>query len=176
MSEVSQDHTKKTFSDRMKELPPVFVTILVFVLGLVTGWVGNLYNVQLQNQRYILELRQSAYSSYFEAQAILQQSRHLRAAGLTDEADKLQQEFQLTVKQALFQIAIFSTKPVNEALAEYFRTTFPDEYGPCSGDRQVWLNDARIYQTMRQEVFGHGSDQTVDDETLLILLFGCTLP
>jgi len=176
MSEVSQDHTKKTFGGRMKELPPVFVTVLVFVLGLVTGWVGNVYNVQLQNQRYILELRQSAYSNYFEGQAKLQQSRQLRGAGLTDEADKLQTESNLTINQALFQIAIFSTKPVNEALAEYFRTRFPDEYDPCPGDRQAWLNDAKIYQTMRQEVFGPGSTEIVDDETLLILLFGCTLP
>jgi hypothetical protein len=69
---------------------------------------------------------------------------------------------------------MIGSKQVNESMAEHFRTAF--HYGPCDGDLQRWQNEARIYQNMRKEVFGEESEEHIDDETILVLLFRCTLP
>jgi hypothetical protein len=174
MSENLRNEIKKNLWDLIKVLIPLVTAFLGFIFGSITEENKYLSNVQLQNQSYILEVRQAAYTNFFEGQVKLQESELLEAQGLKDEAAKLRQEYNLAVKTALFQIAMFSTKPVNDAMAEHFQSI--SQYGPCVGDRQKWLNDVQIYQNMRQEVFGNNSEQKVDNNTMLILLFKCTLP
>jgi hypothetical protein len=119
-------------------------------------------------------MRQSAYTNFFEGQVKLRESERLEALGSTDAAKQLRNEYNLAVKTSLFQIAMFGSKQVNEALAEHFRIT--RNYEPCVGDKQNWIREAGIYQNMRGEIFGSTSEERVDDDTLLIMLFRCTMP
>ena len=176
---MTQDSAKKSVWDRIKDFVPLLVAALTAVLGYISGSViaqnKFLSDTQLQNQSYILELRQSAYNNFFSSQAKLQESERLANNGSTDEADKLRQEFNLEIRTARFQLAIFGTKPVIDALVKHFRTSY-DYDRPCSDDQQTWENNAQIYQNMRLEVFGSDAEQRVDDSTLITLLYGCTPP
>jgi hypothetical protein len=176
MSETLQDKTKKSLWDLIKVFIPLVTAILTAILGFMLGSVTEekkyIADVQLQNQSYILQQRQSAYTNFFEGQAKLRESQRLETAGSTDAAAKLHQEYELEINNAVFQIAISSTKQVNDSLARYFQTAF--KYGPCVGDKQKLINDTQIYQSMRQEVFGNNSEERIDDQTMRILLFQCT--
>ena len=175
MSEPLRGTKEKSFWNVMRDVMPFITAIVAFVGGVVTGEFRSRSDVQLQNQRYLLEVRKEAYTNYFEGQAGLQQAEDLEAIGLKEEAEKLRREYELRVKTSRFQIAVFSTKPVVNALAHYFRDYFKDEFGLCFGNHQKWIDDVKTYQNMRQEVFGDKIEQRVDDNDLSVLLFLCKL-
>ncbi|MFO7625238.1 MAG: hypothetical protein R6V73_12875 [Anaerolineales bacterium] len=175
MTESLQKNTGNNIWELIKVIAPVIIAIVLgYVFGSITAKNEFLTNTQLQNQSYILDVRQTAYSNFFEGQSKLRESERLEALGFSADAVKLRTEYNLAVKTSLFQIVMFGSKQVNESMAEHFRTAF--HYGPCDGDLQRWQNEARIYQNMRKEVFGEESEEHIDDETILVLLFRCTLP
>jgi len=174
VSESSTSNTSNGWELIKVVVEVIIAAILGFGFGTITARQQFLSDTQLQNQSYILEVRQNAYSNFFEGQAELVVSEGLEKAGLSDEAAKLRTEYNLSVKTSLFQIVMFGSKQVNEALANHFRTRF--NYGSCGDDIQRWQNEARIYQSMRDEVFGNDNRERIDDNTILALLFKCTLP
>ncbi len=174
MSESSEDKTSSNFWQLIKDLVPVITALLGFVFGTISAENKFLSDTKLQSQSYILDVRQTAYGNFFEGQAKLRESERLENAGFTAEATKLRNEYNLAVKTSLFQIVMFGSKQVNEALAENFQTAL--HYDSCGEDLQKWQNEARIFQNMRKEVFGDESEEQIDDKTILILLYKCTLP
>lgn len=173
MSEPLRGTKEKSFWNVIRDVMPFITVIVAFVGGVVTGEFRSRSDVQLQNQRYLLEVRKETYTNYFEGQAGVQHAENLEAIGLKEEAEKVRHEYELRVKTSRFQIAVFSTKPVVKALASYFRIYF--NLGPCFGNRQKWIDDVKTYQNMRQEVFGDEIKQRVDNNDLSVLLFLCKL-
>lgn len=175
MSESSQNNIDNNTWELIKVIAPVIIAVVLgYVFGSITAKNEYLSDTQLQNQSYILDVRQTAYTNFFEGQSKLRESERLEAIGFSEDSAKLRTEYNLAVKTSLFQIVMFGSKQVNEALAEHFQTAF--RYDSCEGDLHRWRNEARIYQNMRKEVFGEESEEHIDDETILVLLFRCTLP
>lgn len=174
MTEASKTNNSVAWELIKIILPAIIAALLGFGLGTITTKQQFLSDTQLQNQSYILEVRQNAYSNFFEGQAKLRESERLERAGSSVEAENLRNEYNLAVKTSLFQIVMFGSKQVNEALAEHFQSAF--DYGSCGDDIQRWQNEAGIYQNMREEVFGKNEEEQIDDNTILALLFKCTLP
>lgn len=163
---------------RMTRFMPLITALIGLAGGLLGTFVGasvqHANSVQLERQRYLLDSRTTAYNNFFAGQAKLLEANEREANGAMDEANKLRSEYRLLVRDARFQIAIFGTRPVVNNLVDYFRATLPLK--PCEGTREIWLKDIRTYQQMRREVFEGDARQSVDDSTLILLLFDCQLP
>jgi hypothetical protein len=150
-------------------------TALLAALGAAFGaYWQQTYAVQLEKERTLLSIRKEAYNNFFSGQV----------AQNTDPA-----KYQSLVQTALFPIAVYSTKPTVEAVAEYFKYLGVPE---CGGAPEKWELDAKIYQQMRRELyedqnvtiyqriwsslFGEDHSQRVDDKTILRVIFACQPP
>ncbi len=153
----------------------LLIPVMIALIGVVGGMLGYalqyLVVTHQEQQKNLIESRTSAYAKYFEGQTKYRESVYLKNQGMKDEAEKLDLESSLLLNESNFRIGIFGTRPVIEAIAanyeKYLTTTPPidDKY------RQQWIDEIKIYQRMRDEVFGGNRDQKVDDRVLLILLF-----
>jgi len=152
------------------------IPVLSAIIGLTGGVLGyslqNYYAMKQEEQKNLIESRKITYTSWFGGQSKLQQYDDLLAMGKKEEADKIYSDYMLQVKEARFRIAIFSTKPVVEALASYYEKYFPTT---SSNNYQKDKDDIKIYQQMRNEVFADNPEQKVDDRVLSILIFGIRL-
>jgi hypothetical protein len=150
-------------------------TALLAALGAAFGaYWQQTYAVQLEKERTLLSIRKEAYNNFFSGQV----------AQNTDPA-----KYQSLVQTALFPIAVYSTKPTVEAVAEYFKYLGVPE---CGDAPEKWELDAKIYQQMRRELyedqnvtiyqriwsslFGEDHSQRVDDKTILRVVFACQPP
>ena len=77
-------------------------------------------------------------------------------------------------------------KDPNGAKEGSYRTKKTEVIGLCKGSRTKWIDDIRIYQRMRDELFGGGLFQTalpflyrshlLDDATMVLVIHNCRLP
>ena len=141
------------------------IPLLVAFVGLTGGLIGSLIGpyltAQHQTAKDITDRRVAAYKTFFAAQAKRLQSW---SPNLTEEAKKkLNDEYEQETKEAKFEIGVFGSPEVIQALVNWFdkrnRTDLKD----------LWREDAKIYQAMRREIFGKTGQ--VDDLDLYYLLF-----
>ncbi len=164
---------------KLAKLFPMFAPGLVALFFTVVGGViGAFYqeyfDTRLEEEKALLEFRKEAYTEFFKGQTALQTLRR-RGDSLSEaERNALDSEYRKSVTNARPFIAIFSSKPVVDAMANLFRSSY--NYETCGGPRQIWLEEANLYQKMRQELFGSSSSQHVDDKNLVLLILNCQLP
>ena len=82
-----------------------------------------------------------------------------------EEKDKLNQEYQQEIKEARFEIGVFASAEVIQALVNWFGI----QDRPDQKDDNLWQEDVKIYQAMRN--YGNKT-RKVDDGDLYYLLFG----
>lgn len=162
----------------MKKLAQLFGPGLVALFftatgGLIGAYFQQYFDTRLQEEKTLLELRKDAYTAFFKGQAALQQLVNAGARLSEADAESMRAEYTRSVTNARFSVAIFSSKPVVDAMANFFLAHHHQE--DCVGARQKWLDDAKIYQNMRQELFGSRASQRVDEKNLLLMMFNCRL-
>jgi len=139
------------------------IPLLVALVGFAGGaLVGPYLTAQHQTAKDTTDRRVAAYKKFFAAQAKLLQSG---SPNLTEEnKKKLTDEYEQETKEAKFEIGVFGSPEVIQALVNWFdkkeRTDLKD----------LWKEDAKIYHAMRGEIFGTGGK--IDDADLYYLLFG----
>jgi hypothetical protein len=141
---------------------PLLVAFVGFAGGLIGSLVGPYLTAQHQTAKDVTDRRAAAYKKFFAAQAKRLQSW---SPNLTEEAKKkLNDQYEQETKEAKFEIGVFASPEVIQAIVNWFdkqnRTDLKD----------LWKEDAKIYQAMRREIFGTTSK--VDDLDLYYLLFG----
>ena len=140
------------------------IPLLVALVGFAGGaLVGPYLTAQHQTAKDTTDRRVAAYKKFFAAQAKLLQSG---SPNLTEEnKKKLTDEYEQETKEAKFEIGVFGSPEVIQALVNWFdkkdRTDLKD----------LWKEDAKIYQAMRGEIFGTGG-KVDNDADLYYLLFG----
>jgi hypothetical protein len=151
-------------------------TALLAALGAAFGaYWQQTYAVQLEKERTLLKIRMDAYTDFFKGQV---------ARNRNDEAT-----YETLVQNARFPIAVYSSKPAVEALANYFEYSGMSD---CKGTKEKWQLDIKIYQQMRRELyeqdypsmyqrawsslFGESDSQQVDDDTMTKVIYVCRLP
>src|SRR5215471_5934634 len=126
---------------------PVLAAILAFVGGLLGAQVQLPLNVQLEQQKTLMEARQAAYGDFFEGQV---------KASILERYPNASEEMQknlIRVAKAKFFVAVYSSKPTAEAMAHYWDTYLTPKDAFC-GPRDKFRADVQIYQQMRRELFG----------------------
>ena len=73
MSEILHNSPKNKVWDQVKNLVPVVTAFLGVMSGAVIADKTYISDTQLQNQSYILEVRQEAYTNFFKSQANLRE-------------------------------------------------------------------------------------------------------
>ncbi len=155
--------------------------ISAFIGGAIVAVSNQFFAVQLEQEKTLLELRRSAYANFFRGQTLFQR---VEQGGLPkEESDRLWAEYNSLVREARFDIAVYSSKPIVDAMSNYFREYFPDERKNCSSSRRKMMDDINIYQQMRRELFGdniiqkilRGSEK-VDDDRMVLMIHHCLLP
>jgi hypothetical protein len=141
------------------------IPLLVAIVGVAGGVIGSLIGpyltAQHQTAKDVTDRRVAAYKKFFVAQAKRLQSL---APNSTEEVKKkLNDEYEQETKEAKFEIGVFGSPEVIQALVNWFdkknRTDIKD----------LWKEDAKIYQAMRREIFGKTGQ--VNDLDLYYLLF-----
>jgi hypothetical protein len=160
-----------------KETKDKILTAAVGLFGVVAGaWFQHFFTIQVEREKNIRELRLGAYAKFFDGQAKKLQSEQL---GNSEESRKLMNEYELLVKEAKFPIAVYGGKDAVENLAQYFGKNF--RYPQCSGSRETWVRDMKIYQSMRREILNESWPwkwpwDHVGNNDLALILFSCTIP
>jgi len=139
------------------------VPLLVAFVGFAGGaLVGPYLTAQHQTEKDVTDRRVAAYKKFFAAQAKRLQSGSPNSS--KEDKKKLNDEYEQETKEAKFEIGVFGSPEVIRALVNWFdkkdRTDLKD----------IWKEDAKIYQAMRREIFGRRGK--VDDADLYYLLFG----
>jgi hypothetical protein len=141
--------------------------------GAVVALMNQYFATQLEQDKTLLQLRRSAYQDFFKGQGILQR---LRSEPDLSEAEKiaLGKEQSVLIRNALFDIAVYSAKPTAAALAAYYKKYLT--YGTCPDLRERWVADIETYKQMRRELFGGFFWHNLDDETMVLLVHNCLMP
>ena len=139
------------------------IPLLVAFVGFAGGaLVGPYLTAQHQTEKDVTDRRVAAYKKFFAAQAKRLQSWSPNSTEETKK--KLNDEYEQETKEAKFEIGVFGSPEVIKALVNWFdkqnRTDLKD----------LWKEDAKIYQAMRREIFGRRGK--IDDCDLYYLLFG----
>jgi hypothetical protein len=85
----------------------------------------------------------------------------------SEDKKKLTEEYEQEIKEARFEIGVFASSEVIQAMVNFFGIL--DK--PDHRNDNLWQADVRIYQAMRKEIFGD-EKRKVDDADLYYLLFG----
>jgi hypothetical protein len=125
------------------------IPLLVAVVGVAGGVIGTLLGshltVQHQTAKDITDRRVAVYKKFFEGQAKLLQSRSPNS----EDKKKLTEEYEQEIKEARFEIGVFASPEVIQAMVDLFGIL--DK--PDQKNDDVWHADVNIYQAMR-EIFG----------------------
>ena len=138
------------------------IPLLVALVGFAGGaLVGPYLTAQHQTEKDVTDRRVAAYKKFFAAQAKLLQSG---SPNLTEEnKKKLTDEYEQETKEAKFEIGVFGSPEVIRALVNWFDKKDRTDL------KEIWKEDAKIYQAMRREIFGERGK--IDDADLYFLLF-----
>lgn len=159
----------------MNKFVPIIVVASFTLIGVIVGsWLTYYFQVRAQEKGSLLEQRTSAYATFYNAQVLNRTAKDLLAAGRDDEAHELKRKFQRLDHQARFEVAVFGTRKVIKAMADYFRKYY--EAGPCSASRQKKIADLEMYKAMREEFYRGTKEEVVPPKDLTLLLFYCELP
>jgi membrane-associated HD superfamily phosphohydrolase len=140
---------------------PLLVAFVGFAGGVIGSLVGPYLTAQHQTAKDITDRRVAVYQKFFAAQAKLLQSTAPNST--KEEKDKLTKDYQQETKEARFEIGVFASAEVIQALVNWF------EKKDRTDQKDLWKEDAKIYQAMRKEIFG--TRGKVDDADLYNLLF-----
>jgi len=140
---------------------PLLVAFVGFAGGVIGSLVGPYLTAQHQTAKDITDRRVAVYQKFFAAQAKLLQSTSPNST--KEEKDKLTKDYQQETKEARFEIGVFASAEVIQALVNWFETK------DRTDQKDLWKEDAKIYQAMRKEIFG--TRGKVDDADLYNLLF-----
>jgi len=144
---------------------PLLVAFVSFAGGVTGSLLGPYLTAQHQTTKDVTDRRVAVYKKFFAGQAKLLQSR---SPGSTKEdTEKLTKEYQQEIKEARFEIGVFASPEVIQALVNLFGIMD----NPDHKDDNLWQADVKIYQAMRKEIFGNKT-RKVDDADLYYLLFG----
>ena len=80
-----------------------------------------------------------------------------------EDKKKLNDEYEQETKEAKFEIGVFGSPEVIRALVNWFDKKDRTDL------KELWKEDAKIYQAMRREIFGKRGK--IDDADLYFLLF-----
>ena len=144
---------------------PLLVAFVGFTGGVIGSLVGPYLTAQHQTAKDITDRRVAVYQKFFAGQAKLLESRSSEST--REQKDKLTQEYRQEIKEARFEIGVFASPEVIQALVNLFGIL--DK--PDQKDDNLWQADVKIYQAMRKEIFGNKT-RKVDDADLYYLLFG----
>ena len=140
---------------------PLVVAFVGVAGGVIGTLVGSNLTAQHQTAKDITERRVAAYKKFFAGQAKLLQSW---SPNLTEEnKKKLNDESDQAIDEARFEIGAFGSPEVIQALVNWF-----DKKGRTDL-KNLWMEDIKIYQAMRREIFGKRDD--INDGDLYYLLF-----
>jgi len=81
--------------------------------------------------------------------------------------EKLTKEYRQEIKEARFEIGVFASPEVIQAMVNLFGVLDKQD----QKDDNLWQADVKIYQAMREDIFGN-ERRKVDDADLYYLLFG----
>ncbi|GEM_PF-2437342 len=166
----------KKIADIFPMFAPGLVALFFTVAGgLMGAFYQQYFDTRLEEAKTLLELRKDAYIEFFKGQTVLRTLNKKWHSLSEAERINLDSEYNKLVKNALFFIALYSSKPVVDAMSDLFRTLYKDDYKNCDDPREKWLAEAKLYQEMRQELFGNTAGQHVDDKNLVLLMFDCRL-
>ncbi len=140
---------------------PLLVAFVGFAGGVIGSLVGPYLTAQHQTAKDITDRRVAVYQKFFAGQAKLLESRSPNST--KEEKDKLTKDYQQETKEARFEIGVFASAEVIQALVNWF------EKKDRTDQKDLWKEDAKIYQAMRKEIFG--TRGKVDDADLYNLLF-----
>jgi len=144
---------------------PILIALVSFAGAIFGSLIGPYLTAKHQITKDVTDRRVAVYNKFFAAQAKLLQ---VRSGKLTiDEEDKLTREYQQETKEARFEIGVFGSPEVIQALVNWFRIIDNTD----RKDADLWKADVKIYQAMRKEIFGNKSGQ-IKDRELYYLLFG----
>jgi hypothetical protein len=154
--------------DRFTTLKDVKVPILIacvsFAGGIIVSFIGPYLAAQHQSAKDITDRRVAIYQKFFSGQAKLLQTRYENLS--KEEKERLTHEYQQEIKEARFEIGAFGSPEIIEALVNWFRIVAVTD----TKDANLWKEDVKIYQAMRNEIFGKQNAQ-VKDADLYDLLF-----
>ena len=138
------------------------VPLLVAFVGFAGGaLVGPYLTAQHQTEKDVTDRRVAAYKKFFAAQAKRLQSGSPNLS--KEDKKKLNDEYEQETKEAKFEIGVFGSPEVIQALVNWF------DKKDRTGLKDLWKEDAKIYQAMRREIFGKRGK--IDDADLYYLLF-----
>jgi hypothetical protein len=141
---------------------PLLVAFVGFASGVTGSLVGPYLTAQHQIAKDVTDRRVAVYKKFFAGQAKLLQSG---SPNLTKEdKKKLTDESDQAIDEARFEIGAFGSPEVIQALVNWF-----DKKGRTEL-KNLWMEDIKIYQAMRREIFGKRDD--INDGDLYYLLFG----
>lgn len=155
-------------------LVPLGVGLIAFLGSALGAVLPRLAFESEETRRRLLEAQISAYNDFFAGQAQLQEATELFEQGRQSEGNAAQDKYSVAVKGAKLRIGVYGNRSEVEAIENYFRKYL--QYPECTGARQKWLDDIRMYQEIRRGVFRGDAEQRVDDAKLILLLHGCRLP
>ncbi len=158
---------------------------IFLLLGVGAGAVGTyLYTVRVEESKLFLQERIDGCSELFYgtvalklaeskdylAKAAKSKGNESKAKQIEDDVEKQRELSDTHYLKARFKIGVFGDADVVQACARYWSKypTIP----PLCGDRDIWLADAAIYQSMRRAMGARGE---VENEDLVLVLFGCIL-
>ena len=141
----------------------MLVAFVSFAGGVTGSLLGPYLTAQHQTTKDVTDRRVAVYQKFFEGQAKLLQSRSPNS----EDKKKLTEEYEQEIKEARFEIGVFASSEVIEAMVNFFGIL--DK--PDQKDDNLWQADIKIYQAMRKEIFGN-ERRKVDDADLYYLLFG----
>ena len=150
-----------------KVRPGVYIPVVSAILGLIGGVVGAVVTHSLQREREIersvFELRQKAYSEFFQGQSLLWSDPNRET-----EANQL-------IDSSKLRILLTSSEAVVSSMSDYWKTA--KNFKECEKPEEK-KKDVAIYQTMRAEFFKalDLGDPKIEIHVLVRYLRLCNLP
>ena len=97
---------------------PLLVAFVGFVGGVIGSLVGPYLTAQHQTAKDITDRRVAVYKKFFAGQAKLLESRTPEST--KEEKDKLTKQYRQEIKEARFEIGVFASPEVIQALVNLF--------------------------------------------------------
>ena len=155
----------------MADKPRWGVSLSLAAMGITGTLLGatvqHFYSTEREQNKAVEERQTQGYVALIDAFDKARVSRAERAAGHTEEADKLNKEYQLEVGAAVRRILVFGDKRVVEALARWHQRDNPR---PCEASLKP---EFETWRAMRETSLG--LQQAVDASDLANLAGKCTL-
>jgi len=151
---------------------PVIVAVIAFTGSALGTAVPRLWFTDEESTKRLLDARLSAYNDFLKGQVKLMEAGGLQEGSPAKE--KALQEYSALIREARFRIALYGTRADIIAITDYFGKYFDSQ--PCVGSKEKWKDDIRFYQEIRKGIFRNDSDETVNDDRMILLLFNCRAP